>query len=553
MNHFFFLLSTVLIFNTSLAQDEIHYNNPPGKLTSDYRIDLVDAVSTEDYCKLKVVIDNKSKDAYLVFKGDGTGFEYDGIGTYYPKKTKEMVVKPTDKSSYVVKVDRDMDYRKHSFKLTIEGLLTGTPTEKLATQQIPVSLGKESSYEADDLKVVIEELEGKKGKFTAKLTISFNGSDNELITVDPLKFQLLDAAGAEIFTECNNTKLFTLRPGEEEKLKLNFESSESAFLIDQSSVYQKILLYPLSVEPFIVVDGSPVPVVAEIKPVEEKVATPTPVTANQVAEKTSCPPFMGQKNGSVKIKVYSEEGACFKLDIDGFPAITEYTSNAFVYANPGRRRYTITMANGTVLEEKAYVADNYDEIGYKIKQKGGDYSFKYVVGDQVMNAKGRQEMDAMMARTKATNDAAMNKNSNTNTPNSNSGGSPTTNNGNSEQNAGGGTCFGEASSGSKTVKLKITWKGQPVSGHGIQVKAGGAVLGNNVTDGSGNVSVRVSELPSSNVDVYGCKGNSSWSVTGDWVVLDGSNYFHLKLDELAEFMSEMMGMSVDEIGAGWGM
>jgi len=122
----------------------------------------------------------------------------------------------------------------------------------------------------------------------------------------------------------------------------------------------------------------------------------------------------------------------------------------------------------------------------------------------------------------------------------------------SSSSSSGGGCYGNASSGSTTVKLKITWKGAPAVGHDVQIKIGGAAIGNNITDGSGVVNIKTSSLQSPKLDVYGCKGSSDWSITGDWVVLDGSNYFHLKLDEVAEFMGEMMGMTADQIGAGWG-
>src|SRR5690606_27128497 len=107
------------------AQSEINYNNPPSIKTSDYRIDAVDIVSTDAYCKLKLIIQNTTKDAYFVFASDELGFHYDGIGTYWTKKDKELIVFPESKESRVIKVDGDMDYRVDHFSLLVNGLRKG--------------------------------------------------------------------------------------------------------------------------------------------------------------------------------------------------------------------------------------------------------------------------------------------------------------------------------------------------------------------------------------------------------------------------------------------
>lgn len=542
------LIITTLICSfvfTGKAQDEIKYNNPPNFITSDLRIYIEDAVATDAYSKLKIVLDNKSKNTYVVLIEDMTAFEYEGLGKYYPKKSKELVVAPSDKGSTVVKVERDIDYRKPAYNLLLEGIMTGSPSGNLPLEKLTLVPGTNSKSNAENITFEFEEFEGKKGKYSVKANVSFNGNNNELLIVDPSKFKLISSNGEVISAVWNRDKSFALRPGETEKLKLSFESNETTFSLDQSESFQKIALSTFQIDPFKLTDSNPiVEKVKTIEPEKNEVVeneNKSEKASTSISTKSSCPPFMGAQNGSVKIKVYSEDGLCFKLDIDGFPAITDFTSNAFVYANPGRRRYTLTMSDGTVIEDKVYIADTYEEIGYRIKSKGdSDYAMKYVVGDQVLNAKGQQEREAMMASTTASSKAALEK--------SQGGASSSGNNGNSGE----GNCFGDASSGAKRVKLKVTWKGSPVVGHGIQIKVG-APLGNNITDGSGNVTISVSQLPSSTIDVYGCKGNNSWSVTGDWVQLDGSNYFHLKLDEVAKFMAEMMGMTVDQIGAGWGM
>jgi hypothetical protein len=106
----------------------------------------------------------------------------------------------------------------------------------------------------------------------------------------------------------------------------------------------------------------------------------------------------------------------------------------------------------------------------------------------------------------------------------------------------------------ETVNLKITYKGDGISGHTVYVMIGGGVLGSGVTDSNGEVSISVSSLPTKHIDLKGekkCEGaQKSWEVKG-YVTLDGSNFGHLKMEEpIAEmveasggFMSESMMVS----------
>ena len=55
------------------------------------------------------------------------------------------------------------------------------------------------------------------------------------------------------------------------------------------------------------------------------------------------------------------------------------------------------------------------------------------------------------------------------------------------------------------------------------------------------------------IDVYGCRDNFEWSVTGGWVTLNGSNYFHLELEDVIQNVADMMGQSVDSIAKEWGL
>lgn len=103
----------------------------------------------------------------------------------------------------------------------------------------------------------------------------------------------------------------------------------------------------------------------------------------------------------------------------------------------------------------------------------------------------------------------------------------------------------------QTVKLKITYKGDGLDGHTVTVLAGNVELGSGETDGSGNVSISVSSLPSKTINLRGEKkcnnAQKSWSADG-YVTLDGSNSGTLKMEELTKMMADASGGFLTEEG-----
>src|SRR5690606_8372710 len=86
----------------------------------------------------------------------------------------------------------------------------------------------------------------------------------------------------------------------------------------------------------------------------------TTTTTNNQLDAEQCDAFTGNKNGAMKVKVYSLDGVCFKLDVDGFPVINQLTSNAIIYVDSGRRTYAITTSNGSRYEGKILVPTTID-------------------------------------------------------------------------------------------------------------------------------------------------------------------------------------------------
>lgn len=107
----------------------------------------------------------------------------------------------------------------------------------------------------------------------------------------------------------------------------------------------------------------------------------------------------------------------------------------------------------------------------------------------------------------------------------------------------------------ETVKLKFTYKGNPLKEHTITVATAGG-SGTGVTDNSGEVSISVGALASKTINIYGKKtcdgGEKKFSLEG-YVTLDGSNYSHVKMDKIVDEMGSDMGFGGDMLAASWGL
>jgi hypothetical protein len=522
------LLSTFALTASIFAQSEIIYNNPPSIKTSDYRVDALDIVATEDYCKLKLIVENSTSDAYFLFTTDELGFNYPEIGTYWPKKSNEFIVHPNDKESDVIEIKGDMDYRKDHFDLMVNGLKKGTSSGFLAKKSHTIKMEQESSMTFEGVKFTVVKSSSKRGKIKLQIEVEYTSEEDDMIVFDPASLSFSSNGEPIVIAKSSaglvsfGNKPVTLRPGKNETLRYTLLSEEEVEI--QCNTFEMFERFD-----FTSVDVDPV-----------RIGYPKDTQFSEGSSSSTCDAFMGKETGAMRTKVYSPDGPCFKLDIEGFPVITSMTSNAIIFIDSGRRKYTLMTSDGKKTEGKITVPStiDYTQIGYVIKEKKDGYVLKYKMKDQIMTDAAVQKRQDFFENAQSTSQES---NSNTND-----------NNGTSSNT---GNCFGPESTGTKTLSLKVTWKGSPVVGHGVEIRYGNTPIGNATTGSNGTAKIKSSKyddgLPK--VDVYGCKGNTTWSVTGDWVVFDNSGNFHLKLDEVAKVMSEMMGSSVEEIGAGWGM
>lgn len=153
-NLLFLLLSSIPFFNL-IAQKEISYFNPPAIHDEKYSVELQDIISNESLCKLKVSVQNKSNEDYLVYFLQKSGFEFENMGKYYEKKEKGIVVAPSSKESSTVKVVNN-DFRMKRFKFYFEGLyLAKTNTTPLDIASIPLVVGEDITLEKNGVIVSI--------------------------------------------------------------------------------------------------------------------------------------------------------------------------------------------------------------------------------------------------------------------------------------------------------------------------------------------------------------------------------------------------------------
>jgi len=511
------------------AQKEINYINPPAINGEGYSLWLDDIVSNESLCKLRITVQNTKSDVYLVYYLQKSGFEFEKLGKYYEKKIKGVVIDPNTKDAVVVKVT-DNDYRHKTFTFYPEGLYAAnTNTPSLQLPNMPLKPGGTDKLDKEGALITLSDVSvDKKGLTSVTLEIGLAASAaNSLLLIDPSKMAVEAENGQAIESDIKNDKVKALLAGDSKKNKFSYSAGQAVH-INWRDALKVMPLVPVEVSSVKIIDQiAPAQPAPKPAPAPAPAPTPAPTPAPQpvvVAAPPQCDPYIGEKNAPVKVTIQSEDGLCFKLHIDGFPVITNFATPAMIYRESGRQKFKFTLMDGTVVEDNSYIADGYSAVGFKlIKKNDGTYTVRYDLGAQVLNEEGERRRDEMMNDVKER--SSFNKTTG---------------------------CFGEATSGATPIRLKVTWKGNPVVGHGVRIRQYGKVIAIGVTDDAGSARLSTNELKGRDVEVEGCAGKFSWSVSGSYCILDSSNNLNLNLDDVARSISRASGRSIDEIGRSWG-
>lgn len=378
MNNFL-LVVFVALLNFAFAQDEIKYYNPPSFFTDIVKVDCDDIVSTEKLCKLKLIINNTSNNNFIVVNTKKVGFEYEGLGVYFPKKGKDIIFPPKNKKSRIIKIDGDMDYRVNSFKILVKSLREGKKENSIIFPLVKLEIGKSVETEKDQVNFIFEKSKSKKGKVSIDLTVKSSLKDDVLLNFNPEKFVIKDTKGNEIAYKINLKREFNFLGNAEKKYKISFESESSLFEVSSKNVFYLINLSPFDIKPFSISNGK----------TPQQPVVPNPPATSEIER---CNSFIGQRSGPVEVLIMSDGNECFKLDVDDFRQTPTFSKVAKVYMNSGSHKFKIILESGIEVEKTVFIADTYSAVGYNIKaKKNGDYSINYLAFKQVLNEKGRRE------------------------------------------------------------------------------------------------------------------------------------------------------------------
>lgn len=529
---FGFLATTSVL---SAQKLEFEYIAPPAVQGSNYKMEVSDAVSKGDYNKLKLTIENTSKSHYYRLNMEKTGFNIAGLGTYYSKRGKDLLVGPGDKRSAVAEVTGNEAYVVPSYELQINGLSSGQiPDVALPVADFQVEVGKSNSNAQNGFSISTVKVEQskKKDKVTAQIKVMFDGQDNEMGLVDLSRAVILDKNGVRVGEfDIKPNKIQEMLSGDDFKININITSMETSFTLSWVNAFKLVNFSPESVAP-LTIKSSNVTTTTTGNTTTSTTTTANSSTTTTVVN-TNCSAYQENKGGKVKVNFHNSEGECFTLMVNGI-MLPQETANATMYLDYGKKNVTVKFSSGTMLVETITIFDTWESCVFRIKKNPrGEYVMNNDLTGLVLNEKGKA-----LGETTNANASAHNKTNNTST----FGSSSSSNNSQPER---------EFSSGSTTVKLKITYKGTPASDTYITIKHGNTFVGNNKTDSWGNVTIKTNSLASRSIDVYGEKGSYNWNVRGA-IALDDNLSANVDLYEIAKFIAEMMGGNADDIGRGWG-
>lgn len=545
-----FLFSCFYV-NTSTAQKEIEYINPPSVQHEDYTIEIDNIISKEDYCKFRLVVNNNT-DSYQAFDLSKVGFIYENIGTYYPKKGKIKIIPPNEKISQTIRIDGNMNYMVEQFKVSLEGLLyasSGNPV-LVAAKTLEAGTGIDSK----EIELDIKKVTNKKGRFSFAMNGVYNGSKNAFITVDPTELKATDESNQSLSANVSNKKFLILQNGKKFNLNGDFESSSTALMLDWTDV---ITSYTLSKQAKIIVPiyhTTPAPVSAPVVTKTTrttKTVTTTEVASNNVQKTTSrpaaqnnCSKYVGPMNGhAAKVTIYSEEGECFQIKALGEYINPNYASKVS-FGFPMTGKVEIRMENGTTFNKSILLNEDIYAVTYMIKQnKKGKYIAKMLLGtvghtgptakelaDQSAAnlEKFKQEQDQkhddqmadhrrriaeLDAKTETKTETRTSSSSRTTTTTSSSSNGSSSNNNTTNRKM------------PNSMHLRFMEGSSPLPNMRVEVSTLSGWTGTGTTDSNGDVYIDATNLNTKNINIYARNSTTEYKL-GNVVRLD-NNLFAL--------------------------
>ena len=383
------LLYLILMVHASFAQKEIEYINPPTIQDPAYQISLDDIIAKDDYCKFKLVVNNKSSN-YLAYDLSQVGFVYSGLGTYYPKKGKVKVIPPNEKMSATIRVDGDLNYMVDDFDVLLEGLKQNTNSQVAAFETAtPLKSGAKDNV--GNFRVEVKKTNLKKKNLDFTIDVRYEGGPQEFGTIDPRNLITKTTDGNTCSSKINIQKLRIVQGDKKLTLIGSIErNGAESFVIDWSNTFTNYTLesfnkHQVAIHRFgastakttTVVDAAPTPK-PQRNPKAAKIVTPTPQPSAPPA--ATCNAVVGNTQGKTKVNFYNVERHCFKMYVNGALISEEYSSNVTFNTGPGKKMLEFHFQNGHVFTDKIVLYPDWLESAYRVKPKGSSYTVNLNLG-----------------------------------------------------------------------------------------------------------------------------------------------------------------------------
>lgn len=314
-----------------------------------------------------------------------------------------------------------------------------------------------------------------------------------------------------------------------------------------------------------------------------------------------CAPYIASTEGSIKVRVTSETKECFEFYLDGVN-ITPYATNDLVFqADATLPKAKVVLKDGTVIQKTLALSPDQAGVLFHIQSnKKGKYSLKNKLGSVELTAEAEQERKdkmAQMEQDRAQKQAEMDekwdsdrqaykdkkeKEKEENKDKSllseykdtvqgrqgqkvetkeaqdlkgKEGMKVNSQETTADQKNSETTRSQQASTGSTTVPMIITYKGLPVTDTYVTLEIQKVVIGSATTDSKGQVKINTN-LPVNTEVAYkltGVKGGTKWSFSGLFLLQPLPKETQVPLDYVVKEMAPMMGISESSLIKSWGL
>jgi len=249
MKHFYLkFLLVVVIAITSLSgygQDEYKYITPAPYITDNFKLSLMNIVSSAEKAKLKLAIENRSEKKCYVFKSMDVVFSYE-IGNYPASSNKaDIVLTPKQKGAKVIANAGDHNHLVDAFDLELNCLLEGDiPEQFVEIESLEVTSGQKGEIEMSSISLKIIKVSSKKGKFSFQSNFKFDAGSNEALYFDPSKVKLMTNEGTLLESESTKQDAQLLWNGSKDKFKFTVNSDTKKMQIDWKDAFKLVKMRP---------------------------------------------------------------------------------------------------------------------------------------------------------------------------------------------------------------------------------------------------------------------------------------------------------------------